>query len=351
MNEDAILSFSAPLVGRRRLIVTPAPVLELAYAYYFLMRRFGQDRDSDLPWVRQLRESPPAGFETLKRAWGDEELRSVGTELLLVASSLGYGLDGTPQRFLADFPGLAARALEGLGQLIGEGEDQPDDDHDAKYEEIARRLRLLAEPRVSATMQSALAALWSYLEPTYEREGRAVSEAAARALEEEVAVTGDLLSALPEHHFVRFERAAESFRKAQDQGGRFVVVPLYFASQGGFHLDFGGVDYVGYGVHAESLFAKQQSELADLAGRLKAFSDPTRLLLMVLIGRLSQFPLTVGDLAKQVGVSQPTTSGHLRMLKEMGLVDVAKKGNRSYYRLVEPAVKDLIADLQRSLIG
>ena len=40
MNEEGILSFSAPLVGRRRLIATPAPVLELAYAYYYLMRRF-----------------------------------------------------------------------------------------------------------------------------------------------------------------------------------------------------------------------------------------------------------------------------------------------------------------------
>ncbi|HZW26932.1 MAG TPA: metalloregulator ArsR/SmtB family transcription factor [Trueperaceae bacterium] len=351
MNEDGILSFSAPLVGRRRLVVTPAPVLELAYAYYFLMRRFGEGRDDDLPWVRQLRESPPAGFDTLKRAWSEPHLRSVGTELLLLACSLGYALDGTPQRFVADFPSLPDRALAGLQQLVDDSEHDSEEERDAKYEELEKRLRLLADPDVADTMQTALGTLWSYLEPTYEREGRAVSETAARALEAEVAATGDLLSALPEHHFVRFEGAAEAFRKAQEEGGRFVVVPLYFASQGGFHLDFGGVDYVGYGVHAESLFAKQQSDLADLAGKLKAFSDPTRLLLMVLIGRLSQFPLTVGDLAKQVGVSQPTTSGHLRMLKEMGLVDVAKKGNRSYYRLVEPAVKDVIAALQRSLVG
>lgn len=351
MNEDAILSFSAPLVGRRRLIVTAAPVLELAYAYFFLMRRFGEGRDDDLPWVRQLHENPPSGIEAIKRAWSDEQLRSTGTELLLVASSLGYALDGTPQRFLADFPTLAERALEGLHQLLGGDDEHTPEEHEAKYADLERRLKLLADPEVSGAMQGALNALWAYLEPMYEREGRAVSEAAARELEAEVASTGDLLSALPEHHFVRFEGAAEAFRKAQEEGGRFVVVPLYFASQGGFHLDFGGVDYVGYGVHAESLFAKQQTELAELAGKLKAFSDPTRLLLMVLIGRLSQFPLTVGDLAKQVGVSQPTTSGHLRMLKEMGLVDVVKKGNRSYYRLVEPAVRDVISALQRSLLG
>ena len=351
MNEEGILSFSAPLVGRRRLIATPAPVLELAYAYYYLMRRFEEGASSDLPWVRQLHESGPVGLEPLKRAWSDADLRGAGTELLLMACSLGYALDGTPQRFLADLPNLPARALEGLEQLIETSDEQTEEERHAKYAELERRLRLMAEPAAEATLQAALSALWAHLEPTYEREGRAVSEAAARALEVEVAATGDLLSALPEHHFVRFERAAEAFRQAQEQGGRFVVVPLYFASQGGFHLDFGGVDYLGYGVHAESHFAKQQSELTELAHKLKAFSDPTRLLLMVLIGRLSQFPLTVGDLAKQVGVSQPTTSGHLKMLREMGLVDVAKKGNRSYYRLVQPAVKDVIAALQRSLVG
>src|SRR5690606_28761007 len=108
MNEEGILSFSAPLVGRRRLIATPAPVLELAYAYYYLMRRFEEGASSDLPWVRQLHESGPVGLEPLKRAWSDADLRGAGTELLLMACSLGYALDGTPQRFLADLPNLPA---------------------------------------------------------------------------------------------------------------------------------------------------------------------------------------------------------------------------------------------------
>lgn len=351
MNEDAILSYSAPFVGRRRLVVTPSPVLELTYANYFLTRHQGEGRDSDLPWVRQLRESPPAGIETLKEAWADTQLRSLSTELLLLACSLGYALDGTPQRFLADLPTLAGRALDSLGQLVDERGPGTPEERYAKREQLEKQLRVLADPAVGARLQRALTALWAYLEPTYEREGRAVSEAAARELEAEVAASGDLLAALPEQHFVRFERAAEAFRQAQEEGGRFVVVPLFFASQGGFHLDFDGVDYVGYGVHAESLFAQQQSELADLANKLKAFGDPTRLLLMVLIGRLSQFPLTVGDLAKQVGVSQPTTSGHLKLLKEMGLVDVVRKGNRSYYRLDESAVGDVIAAMKRALLG
>ncbi len=351
MNEDAILSFSAPLVGRRRLIVSPAPVLELAYAYYYLQRRLDREQDSDLPWVRQIRDSGGTAIETVRRSWTGHGSKPLGHELLLAACSLGYALDGTPERFLSDFPALAGRVLDGLAQIASEIDAPTPEERDQKYAQLEAQLKVLSESEVSAKVQEALVTLWSFLQPAWDREGRSVSEAAGRALEAEVELTGDLLSALPEHHFVRFEGAADAFRKAQDEGGRFVVVPLYFASQGGFHLDFGGVDYVGYGVHAESLFAKQQSELADLAGKLKAFSDPTRLLLMVLIGRLSQFPLTVGDLAKQVGVSQPTTSGHLKLLKEMGLVEVVRKGNRSFYHLDEQAVRNVLGDMQRALIG
>jgi len=351
MNEDAILSFSAPLVGRRRLIVTPAPVLELAYAYYYLKRRLDRDRDGELTWVRQLRESGGATVDAVRRSWEKGEVMALGHELLLAACSLGYALDGTPDRFLADFPSLPGRVLEGLAQIAKDMDADTPEERDKKYAQLESQLEGLSRPDVAHGIQDALTALWGFLQPAWEREGRAVSEAAAREFEAEVELTGDLLSALPEHHFVRFEGAADSFRKAQEEGGRFVVVPLFFASQGGFHLDFGGVDYVDYGVHAESLFAQQQTELSDLAGKLKAFSDPTRLLLMVLIGRLSQFPLTVGDLAKQVGVSQPTTSGHLKLLKEMGLVEVAKKGNRSYYHLDERSVRDVIDELQRSLVG
>src|SRR5690606_16288675 len=151
MNDDAILSISAPYVGRRRLVVTPAPVLELTYAYYFLMRRLGSGRDSELPWVKQLRENPPPGMESLDRAWQETESSAVGTELLLMACSLGYAPDGTPQRFLNDLPGLPARAIEGLEQLM----DDPDadaDEHDARYARLEAQLQRLSQPGVVDTV-------------------------------------------------------------------------------------------------------------------------------------------------------------------------------------------------------
>lgn len=347
MNNGAILSFSAPLTDRRHIQVRPSSVLELTYAYYFLMKRLDRDRDSNLPWVKQLRENPPAGLDGLREVWRKREIDYLGYELFILACGLGYATDASPDRFLEDFPALPAKILESLDEIRNPKRDQHNDDSMAR---LRRHFEVLSEPAAGLEMQAALSALWGFMQPSWEREGYEMSQAAGAQLEKEIAATNDLLAALPPHHFVQFEEAAADLRERQETG-QIMVVPLFFASLGGFHLDVGDVDYLGYGVHSESLFQQQQQELTALAGRLKAFSDPTRLLLLVLIGRLTQFPMTVGDLAKQLGVSQPTASGHLKLLREAGLVDVVKKGNRAFYKLEEGAVSQTLRDLERALIG
>lgn len=347
MKNEAILSFSAPLADRRRIQVRPSPVLELTYAYYFLMKRLDRDRDSNLPWVKQLRENPPVELERLREVWRKREIDYLGYELFILACGLGYATDPSPDRFLEDFPSLPGRILESLEEIRNPKSDQHDDD---SMERLRRHYEVLTEPAAGLEMKAALAALWGFMQPVWEREGYEVSLAAGAQLEKDIAATDDLLAALPPHHFVQFEEAAADLRERQ-KSGQVMVVPLFFASLGGFHLDVGDVDYLGYGVHSESLFQQQQQELLALAGRLKAFSDPTRLQLLVLISRLTQFPMTVGDLAKQLGVSQPTASGHLKLLREAGLVEVAKKGNRAFYKLEEGAVTQTMRELERALLG
>lgn len=361
MNDGAILSFSAPLHERHRVLVHAAPVLELTYAYYYLMKRLETGRDNDLAWIRQLRTDPPAWLGALRSVWHSREVECLGYELFILACGLGYALDATPERFLEDFPSLPQRLLDGFDRLTEaqrerqRGRDEhPDEDEVKAWDDVNARLRqhfrVLADPSAGREMQAALGALWAYLQGPWEREGRAVTEQEARRLESAVRSSGDVLQELPAHHFVQFEDSAAEIRELQ-QHGSLVVVPLFFASQGGFNLDVGDVAYLGYGVHSESLFEQQQRELADLAGRLKAFSDPTRLLLLALIARLSRFPLTVGDLARQVGVTQPTASGHLKMLRELGLVAVTRKGNRSYYHLDADAVRTALREMEQALVG
>lgn len=67
----------------------------------------------------------------------------------------------------------------------------------------------------------------------------------------------------------------------------------------------------------------------------KALSDPTRQQIMQLTCCAS---LNVGEIVDGVGVSQPTVSHHLAILREAGLVKTETKGKHTYYSLNQESV-------------
>jgi ArsR family transcriptional regulator len=77
-----------------------------------------------------------------------------------------------------------------------------------------------------------------------------------------------------------------------------------------------------------------------LADRFKALSDPSR---VSIVNRLAGADeVCVCDFLGTLGLSQPTVSHHLRVLREAGLVEVAyKRGTWVFYRLVPEAVAEL----------
>jgi ArsR family transcriptional regulator len=80
-------------------------------------------------------------------------------------------------------------------------------------------------------------------------------------------------------------------------------------------------------------------ELAEsLAVRFKALSDPAR---VAIVNRLAGAD-DVCVCEFRLGLSQPTVSHHLRVLREAGLIEVARKrGTWVHYRLVPEAVEQL----------
>jgi DNA-binding transcriptional ArsR family regulator len=69
----------------------------------------------------------------------------------------------------------------------------------------------------------------------------------------------------------------------------------------------------------------------------KAFGDPTRLRILVY---LATGEMTVGDIVKAVGLSQPTVSRHLAILRDANAVIDRRDGQRVYYRLNKVAVNN-----------
>lgn len=81
----------------------------------------------------------------------------------------------------------------------------------------------------------------------------------------------------------------------------------------------------------------------DLAARFKALADPTR---VAIVNRLAGAgEVCVCAFVDDLGLSQPTVSHHLRILREAGLVEASRRGTWAYYRLVP----ETIAALGRTL--
>jgi len=80
---------------------------------------------------------------------------------------------------------------------------------------------------------------------------------------------------------------------------------------------------------------------ADLARRLKALADPTRLRLVSIVAASEGEEACVCDLIEPVGLSQPTVSHHLRILMEAGFLTRSKRGTWAYYKLVPGALGQL----------
>jgi DNA-binding transcriptional ArsR family regulator len=95
-----------------------------------------------------------------------------------------------------------------------------------------------------------------------------------------------------------------------------------------------------------------------IADRFRALAEPTRI---KLLDRLRGGEASVLELTELVGTSQQNVSKHLQLLQHAGIVSRRKRGNFSYYRIVDNTVYSLCeavcgslqnrADTLRSLAG
>ncbi|GAC1635683.1 MAG: metalloregulator ArsR/SmtB family transcription factor [Mycobacterium sp.] len=90
----------------------------------------------------------------------------------------------------------------------------------------------------------------------------------------------------------------------------------------------------------------------ELAGMLKALSDPVRLRLLSVVASHTGGEACVCDISVGIDVTQPTISHHLKVLRTAGLLDSERRGSWVYYRVVPEALHKLAHVLGAdSLIG
>lgn len=87
-------------------------------------------------------------------------------------------------------------------------------------------------------------------------------------------------------------------------------------------------------------FETKASEVADI---LKAVGNARRL--MLLCKMVEHGELTVGDLARDVGLSSSACSQHLAKMRDEGLVTFRRDSQTLWYRIADPRVETLLATL------
>lgn len=91
-----------------------------------------------------------------------------------------------------------------------------------------------------------------------------------------------------------------------------------------------------------------EHEMYALHARLcKAIADPKRLLILE---ALRDGERSVGEIAEDLGFSQPNTSQHLAILRDRNVVTTSRAGNTIYYALTSTKIIDAI-DLLRAFMA
>jgi ArsR family transcriptional regulator len=87
--------------------------------------------------------------------------------------------------------------------------------------------------------------------------------------------------------------------------------------------------------------ALSDADAERLASLLKAVAEPARVKILHRLASAAPEPVCVCDLTAPLGLTQPTVSYHLRVLRQAGLVDRRRERNFAYYSVRPGALAHL----------
>jgi DNA-binding transcriptional ArsR family regulator len=283
-----------------------------------------------LPGVKQLRGPV---MERFRRLWGDG---LAGCPELVPLAHLGDCLlDGDMQR-LAAWLVTDSNKPRDLELLTESPRDRP--------AILGRLSRLHDDGELRRTYRAMLLGVWQAAADVWEKRGRATAvEACAgwRARLDAGAAIEQLVP--PRHPLTRADQLGYDdlfIRRIE-----FALSPLYFCMSGGHVVDLG--DYVHIAVPASDLLpVRKVRDAAFVADRLRVLSEPSRVRILI---QLLSAPAGVVDLARALRMSQPTVSGHVKILREAGLVQPKRYGARTVLVGSRKRIERLLEDARATI--
>ena len=270
--------------------------------------------------------------ERVESFWPDR--CRVYSELAYLAQASGHLFDLDAEPFLAD---LEAR-MPRIGELQLRSETEAD------KEVILERLRRLrADARLRRRYVELLRAVWAVVRPLWEQDGRPALEKSARLLGERAARAADPMDVVPE--LARCGGEVVEFLKSAFNSGDVVFSPNYF---GGWYLvlDLPGLVLVGTQVDERGRADTRRHEMEAIAGQVRVLSDPTRL---AILAHVAEEPANVTELMGLLRLAQPTVSGHMRLLREAGLVRARRQRGRTDYVIDRARLDQLLRSVANAI--
>lgn len=139
------------------------------------------------------------------------------------------------------------------------------------------------------------------------------------------------------------------FRAAVSEAVRSGRMPVFFWTEPFGFFDFWGFNptalIVSYG-EPSAAFETFRAEAVEIAERVKALADPSRLVILRII---RDFAMDNTQMADYLGLARPTVSIHAKLLREAGLIDTRAEGRAAVHTLNMGEVRRLFQDLERFL--
>ena len=93
-----------------------------------------------------------------------------------------------------------------------------------------------------------------------------------------------------------------------------------------------------------------ESRAEAMAPMLAALADPMRLRIISILIDAPEGSSCGCDLETPLGLSQPTVSHHLKVLREAGLVEGERRGRWVHYRVVPARLTEIVGALSPGLV-
>ncbi len=292
----------------------------------------GHELEGTLASLEELRRSLGA---QLKAFWGDG-VRGVA-EAVVLAERSGTLFDLDLDRFFARLD--EAALVDSRPSLLSEPVHERRLIH-------ARLERLRTEPDLRDSYRALLNEAWEAVRDEWETTGRAAVVKTAAEWTARLAEGQNYRQLLERPRIWPNRPELEELSDVAAIEGRMVFSPGWFF--GVVHVvEIDGTVLIGRRIRTTDEAAMQRKIAANVASKMKALSDPTRLVILMW---LAGHPASVTQIARHFHLSQPTVSAHIQLLREAELIEERAAGRSSTLTVTERRLKDLLSAVEEGLL-